>query len=465
MERRVDITSVAWTGAVWVALWALYMFFPGLTVWNFAALLVLTALFGVAPCFTPLGSRGAVAVMLTACLLVGAGVVLNAWYFTTASGGTPDAPVLLNTDSARWWSRAMNALDSGRGDATSSYYGWYGYVLALPLWLFGETVGTALLWSFSLLLTSLLLTGALAWRVTSSRKDSVVAMACCAAVCYWLTMGTLILKDSFVILAMVTAANGLTARRTRNFVLAVLAGAVMLTVSRPGFILMLVVGTAIVRARRGTLWSCAAVCAVCVALWSVPQLLKANTALMASLGGDESLGIGYDAPQQMAYFNIVGNFAELSVLKRLLLVPVSAAVQFFIPFPWNYGRDTVFGLTQAYAHVGYPWYLFGATLIYYFATSASRRLRGNRTCRGSRRAMLFRVALWGLICWLVPCYMFGGTISRYGLPMVALFAPAVAVTLRENYRKRPFLIYITIFAVLTGAALVAAHGLQTGAMQ
>lgn len=44
-----------------------------------------------------------------------------------------------------------------------------------------------------------------------------------------------------------------------------------------------------------------------------------------------------------------------------------------------------------------------------------------------RMKTVTRLVLWSLVCWLIPCYLFGGTISRYGLMAVPTVAPAVAL--------------------------------------
>ncbi len=68
--------------------------------------------------------------------------------------------------------------------------------------------------------------------------------------------------------------------------------------------------------------------------------------------------------------------------------------------------------------------------------------------------MLSRITLWGVAMWLVPCYLFAGTVSRYALPMLPMLAPAVACTLSTSITKRSFMVWSLTFLALIAAALL-----------
>lgn len=438
--------------AIWMLSAILWLIFPGLTAGNLVALCCITALFTGIALKLPFRSRAAVIIMAVACLLLGSGVILNAWYFTYGHGGTPGSPVLENPDSWRWWHDALYRLGNPSGVEAHPCFGIYGMVLAAVLFVFGQTVGTALLWSMSLILGSLLVVGLTAYRLTSDRRTALLAMACTMAVCYWLSMGTLILKDAFIILAMALTALSLTMTRI-SFLTVYILAAVMLVLSRPGYLFLMVLGVVVVYFnRRNAGWSVIAII-IGIGLWLLNSRLMAVNSLENVVVNQQALALSFNAPNQMAFYNIVGDYSLLPFYKKVLLLPVSALVQFFIPFPWNFERDTIFGLTQAYSHVAYPWYIFGGILIYYFVI-----------CLRKYRSLVYRMAFWGLICWLVPCFVTGGTVSRYGLPMVAIFAPAVAVTILKNQRNKKFYIYLAVYMVLIGAALIVAHKMQTSAV-
>ena len=117
-------------------------------------------------------------------------------------------------------------------------------------------------------------------------------------------------------------------------------------------------------------------------------------------------------------------------------------------------RDIDFGISLVYAHIAYPWYLFGGTAIYYTFFDLRRS-----------PALMRAIFLWGVIIWLIPCWSFGGTISRYGLMAVPLLAPAVSLTLTRSLRRRSFIIFSSLFILLVAITLLVCHHLQSGISQ
>lgn len=449
LNKRI-LFALLFVCSIFVILWC---YFPGLTLGNIISLLIISSLFTIAPSFTPYSSQGANIAMSVSSLLLGIGVILNAWYFTTYLGGTPTNPVLVNVDSFRWWNDAIYHFDASNGQKANISFGLYGYVLGAVLKAFGQSVGTALLWSMTLLLTALLFTGLITWRLTCHKKIAFIAIVCTASVCYWLSMGTLILKDAFVILAMIIGGYGFTFDK-KYFLFLISISVIMLLFSRPGFILMIMVGIVLNSFKRETAsWSIAALC-LCFVIWLIPNIAKVVPDFLTVVSSDKGTQVTYNANNQMAFYNIVGDYSQLAFYKKFLLLPFSAAVQFFIPFPWNFMRDIPFGITQAWAHIGYPWYLFGFTFLYYLVD----KFRSYRT-------KLYRLTLWALICWLIPCYLFGGTISRYGLSMVSLLAPAVAWTLYNMRKSKKFYICLAVYCVIIAIVLIFAHHLQMAAQQ
>lgn len=444
----ISVIIVVWAIQIVVRLLALSEL-PGSTVMGVR---LLSALAIGATLFVPFRSTRTLWTVGAAALLLSIGVMANSWYFTVGLGGTQQAPVLVNYDSNRWWSDALYHLSDNTGQRAYSCFGYYGYVLAAVMGLAGKTIEVALLWSMTLILIALLLTGQLAYRLSASKGRAALAMVCTAGVCYWLTMGTIVLKDAFVIVAIALAANGLTTRGPKMLAWLIPAAA-MLAVSRPAYNLMLVGGVLIVyRPLMFNITSIAAI-AVCLLAWQIPLLAGASSDTAKVLAGDASLGVTFNAPNQMAFYNIVGDYTQLPFYKKVLLLPLSAAVQFLIPFPWNFARDIPFGLTQVWAHISYPWYFFGFVVMYFVVSQFKNRF-----------SEVYRLTAWAILCWLVPCYLFGGTISRYGLPFIVPAAPAVATTLINCCKSRRFYTILGFFAVIIVSVLLLAHYLQSSAI-
>lgn len=380
-------------------------------------------------------SRLGAYVLLGAATLLSIGIVVNVNYFTIGSGGTDAAPVLYNSDAWRTWNDALFHLDAG-GEAIPPTYGMYGGIIAVVMSLTGISVTAGLMVSMAATLMSILCSGIIAWRLIADRRIAAVSMACCAAVCYFLTSGTLLIKDAWVCASFAIVGVGFASSgdgSCRRIVLPVYIGAVMLLLVRPNMLLAMAIGTvmcilpaAVDAEGRRKAWTYIGLCAgFCILLWGVGNIAQ----ITPDAGGIINIGmsnewIRYDAPNQLAYYNIIGDYSDLPVYYKVMMLPVTAAVQFLIPFPWNWGRDIIYGPTSFYAHIAYPWYLFGLMAFYYLFYG---RHEYDMTVPYFRMKTVTRLVLWSLVCWLIPCYLFGGTISRYGLMAVPTVAPAVAL--------------------------------------
>lgn len=436
---------------VWIAFLMEFYYFPGFTLGNLIALQLLTAVSIFSLQYTPFASRTSTITMAVVVFLLGTGVILNTWYFTTALGGTPQEPVLINDDSNRWWNSAVNLLSPERGYSIEDTYGLYSRVLALILGIFGDNVGTALLWSMTLIVISVLLTGTLSWRVCADSRVAVLSMICVAAVCYWLSMGTLILKDAFVIFGMLVGAISFTTRKKIWFFILIGFSILILSCSRLHCLVVLALGALIVGAdKKNIVYRLIAVVLLVTAYHYVAVF---NSKPSFALPDAVASGFSYTAPQQMAFYNVIGNYLLLPFYIKLLILPITAGVQFLIPFSWTWARDIPFGLTQAWAHFGYPWYIFGFIFVYFLVG----RIRSYRT-------ILYGLSVFAFIGWLVPCFGAGGTVSRYGLPFVSLMAPAVAYTILNHYKSRRFYVYLGVCGAVLTVVLIIAHHLQLSAM-
>lgn len=423
---------------------------PGVNVVQaFAGLLLVSA--GALLAYTLTGARTRTGeVILTAsALLLSVGVVLNVWWFTAHSGGTDSSPVLLNVDAARYWNDALARLGRG-GELAQASHSFYGAVVAGVISCFGQSIMAVLIFQMAQTLAALVLCAAVCRRLGLDSWTATLAMGACAAVCYFLVSGTLLTKDPWVFVTMGASGMALSGRRLNVLWLAL--AAVMAVAVRSGCLLMFVVGlyVTVFRMPRGqrqwVLRSIAA--AILVALFMIPELTQYAPSIASRLSITESVHEVH--PQQYAYYGLVGDYYQLPLMRRILLLPFTAVTQFLIPFPWNFWRDTVFGITEVYAHISYPWYFFGALLVYFLATA--------RRC-ASRSVLPY--VLWGVVCWLVPCFLDGGTISRYGLPAVPLMAPGVGVVIARHRHHRPLKIWLMVFVILLVITLIVCYRLHT----
>lgn len=456
---RTIIIYVAVSVAVTVAVRAVFAGMPWLWV---AVMTAVTALSLTVYAHTSDYSRGGAAVLAVVSGLLGTGVIVNVWYYTVHAGGTDAAPVLLNSDSMRFWRDAadfMREPDEFFGHISS-----YSYVLAALFRLTGPSVSACCILSMAAVMGALVQLSAVACSLGLSRAQCALSVAVMGCVCYWLSMGCVLLKDAWVICAMIFAVRGMLAGKpTWQLALAT----VMLCVARLHFLGLAVVGLALTSILPGFRNVRATVIARLVWMAAILLVWYGAAILLNSVSASEYQSVQSSIQDELtdtshfAYYRIFGDIGALPLWRKLLMTPVAACVQFFVPFPWNWSRDLVFGPTFVYAHFAYPGYLFGAVAIYFFGDTVSRLYRRHLSALQGRIAV---VAMYGLFCWLVPCVMYGGTVSRYGLPALAMMAPAVAYTLTRRSRSRAFVVWMAVFAVVTAVVLVTAYHLQTAAM-
>lgn len=409
--------------------------------------LVVTATYRRVRSYHPAGEYA----LFAAALIMTLGIVANTYYFTTVSGGTCSSPVLQNFDSNQIWND-INA-HYGIGDGYTASRALFGTFNAALMHLFGHSIVVLLIANMFMLLSALLVGSLVAHNLTGDRRTSGVALCASAAVCYLLTMGTLLLRDAWIIFAMALAAYGLTKQSRYNWIYT-LVGAALIASIRPNWTFTIILGIVLMTfakssAQRNYLRALA-LCLAVFALWLVPTLCAISPTLEGCFD-PEVLNQYYkfDYPQHNAYYSLLGNYYDFPLYKKILHLPITLIVQFFIPLPWNFTRYLNFGYTEAMAQFAYPWYVFGGLLLYYLCfvlRSADRRMQ--------------IITLWAMLCWAIPCVLYGGTVSRYALPMVILFAPCVAVVITKHLRERTFMRFAVCYAVMIGIALPTLYILQ-----
>lgn len=445
MLGRIPLRCKAY--AVWLAVvWAMLTVFPGAPVWGtLGAGLVLTVLAVRVYSMTRAATRVGCLLLIAASAVLTAGLVANVWWFTTASGGTDGAPVLVNVDAARNWKMALDWYHwDGRGDVPH----YYGLPWGVTMLVFGPSITALTFVSVASTLGTLVLTAVSARALGCSRKTATMALAAVTAVCYVMASGMIVVKDAWMCCATAAAGcalamlSGPRRYKTASVLGIGLAGCVLIAVQRPNYLAMPVMGavlTAFTARRRGLMPRLVLVVA-CVVLWVLMDRVFGNFDPEAQLFRSDNGGLSF-GQQQTPYFSLFGEINLLPWWQRLLYMPVAAGVQFTVPFWWTWQRDMVFGPSQAYAHFGFTWYAVGALIAY-----------GVWHWRRVPRAVL-GYAVWGIAVWMVPVFMYAGAISRYGLPAVSLMAPLAGYVCVHAWRRRGLWVWLGVFGVLMAGVL------------
>lgn len=65
------------------------------------------------------------------------------------------------------------------------------------------------------------------------------------------------------------------------------------------------------------------------------------------------------------YKSAIGDYENMSVMQKVLRLPVSMAIQFLSPLPWGFTRHLAFGLSYFHNHLSIPWYCILGLILYF----------------------------------------------------------------------------------------------------
>jgi len=124
---------------------------------------------------------------------------------------------------------------------------------------------------------------------------------------------------------------------------------------------------------------------------------------------------------------LLGGYFNWSFIKKILFFPVTFIIQLIQPYkfwdlnydyPWRFLQRTMMGV----------WLLYLLPKIFLALQKKWKALKMNKQLKG-----LF---LWALAAFLIPVYLYGGTIPRYGIPFIPFFF--VVVSFLITYKKYNF---------------------------
>lgn len=394
-----------------------------------------------------------------------AGAIVSVWYFTTASGGTLENPVLNNFDAARDWAWGCHYVFGD--DVPPKYYATgVGYWVAACLTVFGRSVACPIYVNVLCYVLTVIAVGSVAWKATGNRRTATAAMIITASIGYLLSQSTIIIKDVPVTLLMaciayvfVSRANGAAnAPLKTSHAVMLVAAILLLSILRHNILPMAALGAVIFAVRRrGIDWSLIGVAVIAVAVraamlqWVLPQ----TGTMMSVVTAESSAQIILTNPYTMGYDSMLGDYTTMPFYRKLLWLPASVVVQFLIPFPWNWTRDVVFSPVQVVAHCGYMWYAAGALILYWIGSS--RRRESSDALR--------RLVLWGVLLTVLTAYISSGRVSRYCLPYLPMLLPAAADVVVSACAargvRRSLTLWLGIFAAALAVTLIVCHSLQS----
>ncbi|MGN1246479.1 MAG: hypothetical protein ACI4UN_07580 [Muribaculaceae bacterium] len=378
------------------------------------------------------GSQAGEWVLSVTATVMALGITLNTFYFTSVLGGSLDSPVLNNTDALRYFTDAEYIYHGNISAAIGDFLGIPLIVAAL--WV---VLGKSIVWALAACMLLTLLAISLSGRLTAlllrrGEASSALAMALTAAVCHFTGQGMVLLKDPLIYVALLLTAiplahfylgNRISPRLAASFIVGCILTALVRSHALHFITLGLLMFLPLAFTRKRIIIT--AVAAICISACMVGGgLLSSTDATKQSriASGSGSMAESYlgNDSRYDGYKSLLGDYYRLPIYHRIALLPATAAVQYVVPFPWNYGRDTEFGYSQALNHFAWPWYAIGGFIIFYFIFLWLKKSTPLRLW-----------ALWAIICWLIPAYLFGGSVSRYVMPFIPLLVPLAVIVIDE----------------------------------
>lgn len=396
--------------------------------------------------------------LLVVSVVLALGIILNCHYYICVWGdGNPGAPSLVNVDASNAWNNALASIGEPPPGVPESWPAKeYGLFVGLLLRLFGTDICVPLLFNAFCALATIVLTGAVACGCSGGSASERRRVATCAIVmastlCYFIASGMLLIKDCPLALAVALAAwCGLRARRGFDAALvAALVVSVVITVyCRPNYLLAEAAIVAALGAwtdRAGARRTIAVVVFVLIG-WLVAHVVFPVVPFerfVDSTGRALSDDPG-EISQHSFYMRLFHDYYAFSFAEHCLLLPVTAAIQFLIPLPWTWDKYLMFGPAIALAHFSFCRYAVGAATMYYL---------GAQFGRGRSSTLLLRLFVAGVALYLATAFQFGGTVSRYGIPLVSLLVPGAAYAWCSYRRRRSFAVWMCLFAAAMAVLL------------
>lgn len=374
----------------------------------------------------------------------------------------------LDGDGRGYYKWALNRYD-GRVPAAGMVFPGFPLMM-VALWkIFGLSVVWPQAMNLMFTLTAVVLTGMTTRRLLSHRVTVSPAalltggMILCCLLMYYFVMGTSILKEASIMLAMSLAGFVIAAMEAddqerhsprRDFVLFVVA-CILMGLVRTTYLYFILLGLIVMtlsHPRRD---------------WRM-SLVMLGVIVASLLGGDALASYSFDRHAEIAgggwnmqrfyvisesqqfYHDLLNYYFLYPAWHKALMLPLTISVQFIIPFPWCYYETPT--LLSTLGRMTYGWYLIGGISLFYFCY-VSRRRNSN----------MGLWPWWAALAYAAIAYIMAGSVARYVVPVQPLFIPVamfVLCRLWEGHWRKAFLWWCVGYVILLTATLLLCLEIQ-----
>ena len=389
--------------------------------------------------------------------------------YTLFDGYSLEVPNL-SGDSRNYYKWALHEYD-GRFESSHMLFPGYPLIM-LGLWkVFGLSVVWPQAMNLMFTMTSVVFTGKLTRRLLSHRLSVAprfllmwgLLLSCLLT--YYLVVGTLLLKEGSVFLGTMMAAFALSSwaasdekfRPSRSDVVLFVLSCLLLAFVRPTFLYFIAIGVVVMtltRWRRDWRFSLAMLAIIVVSLLLGEMLSHYTFNRHAEIaGGGWNMQRFYVVGESQQFYHDLLNYYFLyPIWHKMLMLPLTMSVQFFIPLPWSY-FDTSSAI-NSFGRFTYGWYFVGGTALFYFFFLSWRK--------GEHMGVW---PWWPAIVYAAIAYLVAGSVARYVSPVLPLFVPiAVFVLCRvyEGYRRKAFIWWWVALVLVIAVVLVLCLEIQQG---
>lgn len=408
-------------------------------------------------------------------LIVGTAVAFYSIYSMKMGTMNPDDTLempALSSDSGGYYAWALSHYDGRCPSPQVTYCGIS--MLMVGLW---KVLGVSVVWPLALnymcLLLTIVMTGKIAHRLLSSRFTSTApstiaasAMLMTALMGFLVSQAMRIQKEAYCALGFALVGYALegmcfttlTSKEKRRDTVLFLLGTLIVAFVRTNYVYFIVIGAAMMAFankcanwKRGTLMAVIALIFTFLFNYLFCYTLEHQYLI---LEGGETMAHDFKiGGAQQPYVLIIGDYYFFPKWERLLLLPITAGVQYIIPFPWLYDYSNATVLTLL-PRMRLMWYIVGdACIFYYLYINAVHYKRSN----------MGMWAWWPLVTFMLMSFITGGLVSRYALPIQPLFvvvALYVLLHIKEGNYRRSFSIWMIVYSFILVATLIFCYHTQ-----
>ena len=411
--------------------------------------------------------------LLTIGFLLALYVVLSIKVCTIDVAYTLEEPNL-HSDDGNYYAWALSHYDGRCPSPTVTIKG----LPLIMLWQW-KILGVSIAWPMALnymfTLLTIVMTGKVACRMLCHKFDdfkpstiSTLAMLMVALMGFLVSQGLRIQKEAGCSLGLLLVgytlagiANGETlTKHERNRDIAIfVTGCLLMAMVRTNVCYFAIVGAAMMAfSNHRAHWKYGAVLTLIAAVITVAFSIIFSYSFgqqYRTVDGGDAMALAFKVGVvQQPYFAIIGDYYHYPEWKRLLLLPVTAGVQYVIPFPWlyDYSHASILNLLPRFRVM---WYFVGGACLHYFLYI---------TILHHKNSNLGIWAWWPLVLFMIIAFITGGSVSRYALPLQPLFvviALYVLLNVKQGNYRRSFTIWMIIYVFVLVAVLVVCYNAQS----